>query len=112
MGCKSVPYWFGTFLFDFTIYFGMIFIIILISLSYEFLSEKIGKVIFIFFTFGLSFIMFSYLIGTLIYEKASKAMKTFPFLNYFIFFALPLNVWLIVALIFMNGNNSDNLSNG
>lgn len=77
------------------------------SLSYEFLREKIGMIIFIFFSFGLSFIMFSFLIGTLLYEKASKAMKTFPFLNYFVFFALPLNVWLIVALIFMSGNESD-----
>ncbi|CAD8134445.1 unnamed protein product [Paramecium octaurelia] len=112
MGCRPLPYWFGTFLFDFTIYFGMIFIIIMISLTYEFLSEKIGKVIFIFFSFGISFIMFSFLIGTMLYQKASKAMKTFPFLNYFIFFALPLNVWLIVALIFMNGNDSDELSSG
>lgn len=112
MGCRPLAYWFGTFLFDFTIYFGMIFIIILISLSYEFLSEKIGKIIFIFISFGLSFIMFSFLIGTLLYEKASKAMKTFPFLNYFVFFALPLNFWLIVALIFMNGNDSDKLSTG
>ncbi|CAD8050071.1 unnamed protein product [Paramecium sonneborni] len=112
MGCRPFPYWLGTFLFDFTIYFGMIFLIILISLSYEFLSEKIGKLIFIFFSFGVSFIVFSYFIGTLLYEKASKAMKTFPFLNYFVFFALPLNAWLIVALIFMQGNSSDQLSDG
>ena len=102
MGCRSLPYWFGTFLFDFTIYFGMMVPIFLLSLSYEFLSEKIGKLIFIFFSFGISFIMFSFFIGTLLYEKSSKAMKTFPFLNYFVFFALPLNIWLIVALIFMD----------
>lgn len=63
----------------------------------------------IFFTFGVSFISFSYFIGTLLYEKASKAMKTFPFLNYFVFFALFLNLWVIVAMIFMisNGEKPD-----
>lgn len=31
-------------------------------------------------------------------------MKTFPFLNYFVFFALFLNIWVIVAMIFMISN--------
>jgi len=104
MGCRPIPYWFGTFLFDFTIYLGMTIIIILTSLLYEYMSEHIGKIIFIFLTFGVSFIVFSYLIGTALYEKSSKAMKTFPFLNYFVFFALFINIWVIVAMIFMYSN--------
>jgi hypothetical protein len=90
MGCRIVPYWTGTFAFDYILF--SILVLIFITLSYairlDFVTENILKIAFLFAVFGLAFISFSYLCALLLYKKTSSAMKTFPFFNFFIMYCL------------------------
>jgi hypothetical protein len=101
MGCRVLPYWIGTFVFDYLLFY--VFVLIFIMFSYimklDFLTEYMGVIVLIFSAFGLSYVSFSYLCGVAIYEKTSSAMKTFPLLNFFIIYSMPWNLWGIVNLI-------------
>jgi hypothetical protein len=101
MGCRVLPYWIGTFVFDYLLFY--VFVLIFIMFSYimklDFLTEYMGLIVLIFSAFGLSYVSFSYLCGVAIYEKTSSAMKTFPLLNFFIIYSMPWNLWGVVNLI-------------
>lgn len=109
MGCRVLPYWLGTFAFDYLLYliFVLIFLILSIATSLDFITDYLGQIFYLFFSFGMSFCFFSYFIGALIYRKSSRAMKTFPFFNYFVVFGLFLDLWMIVAMLFSSGNLKD-----
>ena len=49
--------------------------------------------------FGIAYCYFCYFAGLLIYAKASSAMKTFPFFNYFITFGIALDIWFFPCIL-------------
>ncbi|CAK55643.1 unnamed protein product (macronuclear) [Paramecium tetraurelia] len=101
MGCRVLPYWIGTYAFDFLLYsfFVITFVIFSYIMQLSFVTDHMGYVVFAFVTFGFAYISFSYFAGILIYKKTSTAMKTFPFLNFFIVYCMPQNFWGICALL-------------
>lgn len=91
MGCRVLPYWIGTYAFDFLLYsfFVITFVIFSYIMNLAFVTDHMGYVVLSFVTFGFAYISFSYFAGILMYKKTSTAMKTFPFLNFFIVYCMP-----------------------
>lgn len=100
MGCRTMPYWLGTFAYDFILYsfFVITFVIFSYIMSLSFVTQHIGMVVSAFVTFGFAYISFSYFAGIALYTQTSKAMKSFPFVNFFIIYCMPQNIWGIAAL--------------
>ena len=98
MGCRVLPYWLGTFVFDYILFYLLIILFILFTYAMElnYVTDHMGKVVFSISAFGLSYISFSYLCGVAIYSKTSTAMKTFPLLNFFLIYCGPWDLWGVV----------------
>jgi hypothetical protein len=88
MGCRVVPYWVGTFVFDYLLFslFVIVFIILSYALSLTFVTAYMWPIVCLFAVFGLAYISFSYLCGLLLYTRSTSAMKTFPLFNFFVVF--------------------------
>jgi len=73
MGCRVLPYWIGTFVFDYIIFymFVLLFVAFCYLLNLDFLTIYMGKVVFLFTAFGLSYVTYSYLCGLILYTKSS-----------------------------------------
>ena len=100
MGCKSIPYWFGSFLFDilfFWIAFTFFFIIAAISKS-NYIFESAGGILLIMAGFSFSLISFAY-VWSFIYKNANSAFKTFPIMNIFLFWVFPLLLVMVTQKI-------------
>jgi hypothetical protein len=95
MGCRVLPYWIGTFAFDYLLFstFVIIFIVLSYSFSLTFLTDYMGPIVFLFIVFGLAYITFSYLCGLILYNRTTSAMKTFPLFNFFIMFCGLQSIW-------------------
>ena len=106
MGCRPLPYWVGTFAFDYILFYAFVIIFIMFSyaLGLDFITDYMGTVVFIFTTLGLSIVSFSYMIGLLLFTKTSTAMKTFPIFNFFIVYSMPWCIWGILVLIRTKNN--------
>lgn len=102
MGCRILPYWLGTYTFDYILYsfFVIIFVVFSYIMQLSFLTDNIGKVLLTFINFGFAFISFSYFVGILLFKKSSTAMKSFPFINFFIIYCMPQNFWGISVLFY------------
>jgi hypothetical protein len=95
MGCRVLPYWMGTFVFDYILYyiFVLIFIIFSYTLNLTFITDYMGVVVYIFTTLGLSIVSFAYMIGLLLFKNTSSAQKFFPLFNFFVVYTVPFCVW-------------------
>lgn len=62
MGCRTLPYWLGTFTFDYTMYCIVTSIFFIFGYSFEIIlmTNYVGTWILILLTFGYSCIMWSY----------------------------------------------------
>ena len=114
MGCKSLPYWIGTFCFDFLAYvltFGLfifmvyamylnIFFFFLSLFLYfslrnlDFLKPHMAFISLIMLCYGFSLTQFAYACGFL-FNKANSAHKAFPLINYFVLYSVP---WILLGL--------------
>lgn len=85
MGCRNLPYWTGTLLFDYLIYFCTIsFFLILCSIfRYDYVIENMGQIVLMLASFGLPYVTFSYMFG-FVFKKSNTALKVFPIFNFFI----------------------------
>lgn len=91
MGCKMMPYWLGTYAFDYILYsmFVILFVVFSYIMQLDFITDHMLLVVFTFINFGLAYVSFSYFAGILLYQKTSAAMKSFPLLNFFIVYCMP-----------------------
>ncbi|EAR92762.2 ABC transporter family protein (macronuclear) [Tetrahymena thermophila SB210] len=98
MGCRVLPYWLGTFLFDFAVFFLtiVIFIILCFAQNLTYVTDEFVNIFFILVTFGSTYITSSYFWG-FIFQKSSAALKFYPLMNYFVVFSLP---WIIIGSIY------------
>ncbi len=110
MGCRVLPYWVGTFVFDYLLFsiFIVIFIILSYSLELNFVTDYMFEIVLLFIVFGLAYISFSYLCGILLYSRTSSAMKTFPLFNFFVMFCGLQCIWGIIFFV-QSKNNIDEL---
>ena len=78
MGCRTFPYWLGTFAFDYILFcvIASFFILFGVIFSLEVVSSYVGQWIVVLLTMGLSFLSWTYL-WTFIFEKAASAEKYF-----------------------------------
>jgi hypothetical protein len=99
----------GTFAFDYIIYymFVILFVVFCYVLALDFLTMYMGMIVFLFSMFGLSYISFSYFCGVLLFKKSSAAMKAFPYLNFFIIYGLPWDVWGVITFIKQENDGLD-----
>lgn len=100
MGCRVIPYWFATFVFDFIVFIITViaFFIVAWASSISFIMEFWAEMMFAFIFFGFSFISFSYMCGFL-FEKSNSALKGFPAINFFIVWCVPwslLGIWTVI----------------
>lgn len=92
-----MPYWTGTFLFDFLAYTltSALFIIFIYCWELVFLLNYIGDLILVLFTFGISLISYSFVSGFL-FKKVNQADLYFPLINYFILWIIPSGIIIFV----------------
>ncbi|KAL4490361.1 hypothetical protein ABPG72_004400 [Tetrahymena utriculariae] len=88
MGCRNIPYWLGSFIFDILIMFSMfgIFLICIGFIQLNVLSDNLGEISLILIISIFNYIGFSYLFSFL-YSKSKWVYITYPFINFFIFYA-------------------------
>jgi hypothetical protein len=89
IGGGQLPYWLGTFLFDFITYLIPFSLMIFVSIGDQFLSKYLQKLFTIMFFFGISLVWYSYA-WSFFFKLSNTAFKNFPIINYFLFFSLPL----------------------
>ena len=84
-GMRQLPYWLGTFLFDFSGYLLIVlfFYFVVVLEDITFMRAHIHKLVPILALFGADLILYAYLCGFL-YEKSNSAFKSFPILNFFV----------------------------
>ncbi|EGR27806.1 hypothetical protein IMG5_188760 [Ichthyophthirius multifiliis] len=103
MGCRVLPYWFGTLLFDVFIFLLTLFIFFIACLiqNCNYILNHFGIIFFILSTFCISYITCAYFFGFL-FQKSNNALKFYPLFSYFIIYSLP---WILVGLIYLLYNN-------
>ena len=76
MGCRVIPYWLGTFIFDYIMFLFtiIVFFLIVVIGKITFITDFVGELLFILLSFGFSFINWSYMCGFL-FEKSNSALK-------------------------------------
>jgi len=97
MGCKNLPYWLGTYMFDFAVIsLFVLFLIILVSAQkIDFIIDNLGEFVGITFGFVASLLTTAYLWGY-IYKTSAAATSTFPVLALIAFYLGP----MILAAVF------------
>lgn len=103
MGCRVVPYWLGTFIFDYSIFLVTIilFSILCITKDLSYIMNDFGYVFFILISFGAMYITTSYFWGFM-FKKASDAMKFFPLFSLLVIYSGP---WMITGPLFSTYKN-------
>jgi ATP-binding cassette, subfamily A (ABC1), member 3 len=98
MGCRSLPYWLGTLMFDYLAYIisYLIMVLIIYSMGLTFMTNYIWRITIIMIFFGFAMIQFSYAIGFL-FNKGTTAFKIFPLIGYFLFYSVPMGVIMAVS---------------
>lgn len=106
MGCRPLPYWLGTFIFDYLAYLitVLIFYILVLENDVKFLNAYIDTLTLILAIFGADLIVYTYLCGYL-FKKSNSAFKSFPIINFFVSYSIP---WILTNLFEDNDilNNS------
>ncbi|EAR84995.3 transporter family ABC domain protein (macronuclear) [Tetrahymena thermophila SB210] len=97
MGCRNTPYWLGSFIFDVLIMFSMfgIFLLCVPIIGLSVLTDNLGEISLILIISIFNYIGFSYLFS-FIYSKSKWVYITYPFINFFIFFAAFLAGFLLI----------------
>ena len=93
MGLRKLPYWTANFTFDMLLFLipVAIFFIVVLALGKmaAFLTDHLVAFIPVFLLFGISFMTFSYA-WSFAFQKSTTAYRFFPFLNFLLFYMLPL----------------------
>ncbi|EAR96798.2 transporter family ABC domain protein (macronuclear) [Tetrahymena thermophila SB210] len=90
MGCRSLPYWLGTFIFDF-IFISInlyIFFIICFIIGFNAVTDHFGEFFGLTQLFIFAIICQSYFLS-FFFEKSQTAYKLVFFVNYFLFYTIP-----------------------
>ena len=76
MGCRVLPYWLGTFAFDFSLYcFTIIVFYLIVAIgSIQFVIAYFYEVLAVLLLFGFSYIPFSYMCGFM-FQQSNSALK-------------------------------------
>jgi len=101
MGCRVLPYWLGTFAFDFIVYCVglLIFVILVYIFNFSYVIDVIWKIIYNLVLFGFAYITFSYMCGFM-FEKSGSALKSFPIFNFFIPWSLAWSISGILTMLY------------
>ena len=101
MGCKSISYWLGTFLFDYLAYLLTVtlFIVFFYVVKASFMYPFIGNIILIMICFGAALILFTYLVSFM-FKNSNRAYKLFALIAFFGFYTLPGIILNVMALGF------------
>ncbi|CAD8050496.1 unnamed protein product [Paramecium sonneborni] len=97
MGCRTLPYWVGTLIFDYTIYlcFVVLFYIISAILNLDIAFKYLGAGLSCYLLFGFSYILFAYLMGFL-FKTLENALKLYSMFCFFVNFCVP---FILIAFI-------------
>jgi len=65
MGCRVLPYWIGTFVYDYALYLLLCFVFMIIALIFQatYLLQYAGPIILLLIVFGLTLITLSYVLS-------------------------------------------------
>jgi len=100
MGCRVLPYWLGTYIFDYILF--LLNFILLVTLCYamnfESFTDKMEWIAPTLLVFGLSFIALNYLMSHL-FNRGATAFKHIPWINFFIVFLLFAIIYTIGATV-------------
>lgn len=90
MGLKTVPYWLGTFCFDFCMYLiGTVFFIILcFAFDISGVTGNLGNLILNMLFFGICFIWQNYALSFL-FKTGNQAQKLIILINYVFYYVVP-----------------------
>jgi len=99
MGCRTLPYWLGTFAFDFiaihVINFALIALVYIFSIDH--LMEQVYTLAFTIFPYSVALITSSYLWG-FAFEKSLTVYKSFAAFYFFVLYVLPSIVYNLAAV--------------
>lgn len=100
MGCRILPYWLGTFLFDYIVFFLQYIVFLLICLCFNFtcIVDELGNLSLVFIPFGIAFIGANYLFSHM-FEKSATAYKWIIWINYFLLFLVGVILYYLTDLI-------------
>ena len=90
MGCRLMPYWLGTFLFDLIIYFSLVSLFMGLSAAlgldivFDFFWEGLASVV----CFGPTYILHAYVMG-FVFKKLESALKMYAIYSFFVGFCMP-----------------------
>ncbi len=99
MGCRTLPYWLGTLLFDYCV-FSITYFVFMITVYIQdvaFLIPFLPKITLVLAAFGASLLNFCYL-NSFLFSKSNSAIKIFPVVCLFLYYTLP----IILLFIFSN----------
>jgi ATP-binding cassette subfamily A (ABC1) protein 3 len=98
MGCRTTPYWLGTFLFDYTMYFLVViaFIIGFLSANFPGVNKNLGYISLALLFFGIPNCTLSYVMS-FFFQKFQTAVKIVPTVNFLLMFMVPLLVYAFCA---------------
>ena len=90
MGCRTVPYWLGTFLCDFLAFQVTIlaFYLIIYFVNIPLFLVVFWQIYIVLTGFSVSLIMFAY-VFSFYFKTSNQAFKQFPLYSFFIFTVLP-----------------------
>ena len=96
MGCKTLPYWTGTFCFDYILFLLIYFMYIIGGYACLFaaITKHLGFISLVFFFSGFSFISFNYLVSY-IFTRGGSAFVHIVWINLLIAFLIPMTIYFI-----------------
>jgi ATP-binding cassette subfamily A (ABC1) protein 3 len=108
MGCRTLPYWLGTFCFDYLIYlcFIVIFYTISATLNLEIAFKYFWSGFSCFILFGFSYILYAYLIGFL-FKTLESALKLYAMFCFFVSFSIPFISIACVDFFYQKFDNNE-----
>ena len=96
MGCRSYPYWIGTFVFDYLMYLLTLvfFFGFGLALGISYMIEHLGQMIYIMLAFGLTLISWGHL-SNFMFNSATTAFKFIVWINFFLLYGVVMLLTLI-----------------
>ncbi|KAL4460035.1 hypothetical protein ABPG74_003561 [Tetrahymena malaccensis] len=96
MGCRPLPYWLGTLVYDYLVYLltFLIFHYSVHTIKVEFITPYLTQIFYIMSWFGLALITFCYVCGFL-FKNSNQAFKSFPIITFFVSYSIP---WIVLQI--------------
>lgn len=100
MGCRILPYWLGSFLFDFVIFFlqFLAFMVTCVMFNFSCVTHQFGEISLVFIPFGVTFIGCNYLFSHM-FDKSATAYKWIIWINYLVLFVIGVVLYFLTDFI-------------